>query len=245
MTTTDFGFEQVPTETKKQRVSEVFSSVASHYDLMNDAMSLGMHRLWKRFAVQLSGVRPGQTVLDIAAGTGNLSALLAKRVGKTGQVWVTDINFEMLTEGRDHLIDQGFIQPLQYAQADAEKLPFADNAFDCVMMGFGLRNVTHKDKALASILKVLKPGGCVIILEFSKPQAWLQSVYDAYSFNVIPKIGEWLINDSESYQYLVESIRMHPDQETLKQMMEEIGFENCDYHNVCGGVVAAHRGWKY
>lgn len=245
MTTTDFGFEQIPAEEKKERVGKVFDSVATHYDLMNDAMSLGLHRLWKRFAVHLAGLREGQVVLDAAAGTGDLSALLAEKVGKNGQVWVTDINVNMLSEGRDRLIDRGLVRPLHYAQADAEALPFADEVFDCVIIGFGLRNVTHKNAALASMFRVLKPGGHLLILEFSKPKAWLHPLYDAYSFKVIPKLGEWITGDRESYQYLVESIRMHPDQETLKQHMEEAGFEKCDYYNCSAGIVAVHRGWKF
>lgn len=245
MKTTDFGFNQIPIEEKNQRVAGVFDAVAPRYDLMNDAMSLGLHRLWKRFAIQLSGAREGQVVLDVAAGTGDLSGLLAEKVGQKGQVWVTDINPHMLTEGRDRLIDRGLIGNLHYARANGECLPFADNAFDCAIIGFGLRNMTHKENALASIFRVLKPGGRLIILEFSKPNRWLQALYDTYSFTVIPKLGEWLAGDKASYQYLVESIRMHPDQLTLKRLMEEANFENCDYHNLCGGVVAVHRGWKF
>lgn len=245
MQTTDFGFHKIPVEEKNQRVAGVFDAVSSKYDLMNDAMSFGLHRLWKRFAVQLSGVKEGQCVLDVAAGTGDLSALLAKTVGPKGQVWVTDINSHMLTEGRDRLINQGLIDPLRYTQANAECLPFIDNTFDCVLIGFGLRNVTHKLNALTSMFRVLKPGGRLVILEFSKPQSWLRTLYDTYSFTLIPKLGQWLAGDKDSYQYLVESIRMHPNQDELKLLMEEANFENCDYHNLCGGIVAIHRGWKF
>lgn len=245
MKTTDFGFNQIPIEEKNQRVAGVFDAVANRYDLMNDAMSLGLHRLWKRFAVQLSGIREGQVVLDVAAGTGDLSALLAKKVGRKGQVWVTDINAQMLGEGRDRLINDGFVGHLHYVRANGESLPFADHAFDCVIIGFGLRNITHKEDALASIFRVLKPGGRCIILEFSKPKRWLQPLYDTYSFSVIPKLGDWLAGDKASYQYLVESIRMHPDQLTLKTLMEQANFENCDYHDLCAGIVAVHRGWKF
>ena len=241
---TDFGFNQIPIDEKNQQVAAVFDSVASSYDLMNDAMSLGMHRLWKHFAIHLSGVRAGQCVLDIAAGTGDLSRLLSEQVGAKGQVWMTDINASMLTEGRNRLIDKGIIHNLQYARANAECLPFADDVFDCIVIGFGLRNVTYKEQALASMFRVLKPGGRLIILEFSKPKSFLQPFYDAYSFGVIPKLGSWLARDKTSYDYLVESIRMHPDQERLKGLMEGVGFEYCDYHNVCLGIVAIHRGWK-
>jgi demethylmenaquinone methyltransferase/2-methoxy-6-polyprenyl-1,4-benzoquinol methylase len=245
MNTTDFGFKQIPIEEKTHRVTDVFNSVASRYDLMNDAMSLGLHRWWKRFAVQLSCVKKGNFVLDVAAGTGDLSKLLAEKVGEKGQVWMTDINASMLAAGRNQLIDQGLINNLYYARANAESLPFADNSFDCVTIGFGLRNVTDKAKALASMFRVLKPAGRLVILEFSKPVSWLQLFYDSYSFNVIPKLGEWLAQDKESYQYLVESIRMHPNQETLKSLMEQAGFEQCEYYNCCGGIVAIHRGWKF
>lgn len=245
MKTTDFGFNQIPIEEKNKRVAGVFDSVAARYDRMNDAMSLGLHRAWKRFAIQLSGAREGQVVLDVAAGTGDLSALLAEKVGQKGQVWVTDINAHMLVEGRDRLIDRGLIGNLHFARANGESLPFADNVFDCVVVGFGLRNMTYKEKALASIFRVLKPGGRLIILEFSKPHRWLQALYDAYSFNVIPKLGEWIVGDRASYQYMVESVRMHPDQLALKALMEQANFEACDYYNLCGGVIAVHRGWKY
>jgi demethylmenaquinone methyltransferase / 2-methoxy-6-polyprenyl-1,4-benzoquinol methylase len=244
MKTTDFGFNQIPVDEKNRQVAAVFDSVAGAYDVMNDAMSLGMHRLWKRFAIHLSGVRAGQCVLDIAAGTGDLSRLLSEQVGERGQVWMTDINASMLAEGRNRLIDKGIIRNLHYVRANAECLPFADDKFDCLVIGFGLRNVTHKEKALASMFRVLKPGGRLIVLEFSKPKSFLQPLYDAYSFSVIPKLGSWLAHDKASYEYLVESIRMHPDQETLKNLMEDAGFENCEYHNICFGVVAVHRGWK-
>lgn len=242
--TTDFGFEKIPIEEKNRRIAAVFDSVTDAYDLMNDAMSLGMHRVWKRIAIHLSDVREGQRVLDVAAGTGDLSRLLASKVGPKGQVWMTDINAHMLTQGRNRLIDQGLIDNLHYVRANAECLPFGDDLFDCVVIGFGLRNVTYKERALASMFRVLKPGGRLIILEFSKPKTFIQPLYDAYSFNVIPKLGRWLAHDEASYEYLVESVRMHPDQETLKKLMEKAGFERCDYHNLCFGIIAVHRGWK-
>ena len=245
MATTHFGFEKVPVEEKARRVAEVFDSVATRYDLMNDLMSLGLHRLWKRYAVETSGVRPGQSVLDLAGGTGDLAVLLARRVGEAGSVVVADINRAMLEVGRERVEDRGLVGNLRYAQADAERLPFADNSFDCVTMAFGLRNVTHKEQALASILRVLRPGGKLLVLEFSHVTVGaLKPLYDLYSFRGLPFLGRLVTGDAESYRYLAESIRVHPDQETLKGMMEAAGFVQCDYLNLTAGVVALHRGWK-
>ena len=241
----DFGFENVPWSEKQRRVRGVFDSVADRYDLMNDLMSGGVHRLWKRFALQLANMRPGQSVLDVAGGTGDLSAGLARQVGDTGLVVLTDINAAMLAQGRDRLIDEGLVDNVRCAQANAEKLPFADASFHCVTIGFGLRNVTDKPAALRSMWRVLKPGGQLLVLEFSRPNAALQPLYDAYSFKLLPKIGKVVAGDEASYRYLAESIRMHPDQETLLGMMREAGFEDCRYHNLTGGVVAIHRGFKY
>jgi demethylmenaquinone methyltransferase/2-methoxy-6-polyprenyl-1,4-benzoquinol methylase len=241
-TTTDFGFEKVPDEEKAKKVAGVFSSVADRYDLMNDLMSGGMHRLWKRFAVELSGVHEGDRVLDIAGGTGDLTALLARRAGASGETWLTDINAEMLTRGRDRLLDSGRIVPV--ARCDAEKLPFLSDHFDCVIVGFGLRNMTRKDKALAEMLRVLRPRGRLVVLEFSRIWRPLAPLYDAYSFNVLPALGRLVASDADSYRYLAESIRMHPDQETLKSMMETAGFSRVEYFNLAAGVVAVHRGFK-
>jgi demethylmenaquinone methyltransferase/2-methoxy-6-polyprenyl-1,4-benzoquinol methylase len=244
--TTHFGFQQVPVEEKAERVAGVFGSVAARYDLMNDVMSFGIHRLWKRFAVDVSGVRPGERVLDLAGGTGDLAAKLADRVGMEGQVVLADINVAMLREGRERLVDRGLVTNIEYLQADAERLPFPDDYFDCVTMAFGLRNVTHKERALATIYRVLKPGGRALILEFSKPSVrGLQPLYDLYSFKVLPLMGKLIARDADSYRYLAESIRMHPDQETLKGMMQGAGFERCDYLNLSGGIVALHRGYKF
>ena len=242
--TTHFGFQQVPVGEKARRVAEVFHSVAGKYDLMNDLMSLGIHRLWKRFAVELAGVRPGQRVLDVAGGTGDLSRAFAERVGPTGEVVLSDINASMLAEGRRRLVDHGVVGNVRYVQADAQYLPFPDNHFDCITIGFGLRNVTHKETALEAMRRVLKPGGCVLVLEFSKPSAALRPAYDLYSFKVLPLLGRFVAGDAGSYQYLAESIRMHPDQETLKGMMERAGLERVEYFNLTGGVVAVHRGFK-
>lgn len=243
MNQTDFGYQQVPVEEKAGKVAEVFHSVANKYDLMNDVMSFGIHRLWKRFAIELSRVRAGQYVLDIAGGTGDLAKVFAERVGSKGRVYLADINASMLNVGRDRLLNQGF--NISYVQADAECLPFEDQRFDCVSIAFGLRNVTDKSAALRSMFRVLKPGRCVIILEFSKPVLpLLQTVYDQYSFNILPRLGQWIAGDADSYRYLVESIRRHPDQETLKSMMEASGFEMCEYYNLSGGIVALHRGYK-
>ena len=240
--TTHFGFETVEEKDKAKRVAEVFTSVASKYDIMNDLMSAGLHRVWKNFTIQISGVRAGERVLDVAGGSADLSRKFAKRVGSSGQVWLTDINNAMLRVGRDRMIDDGLAMPV--AQCDAEHLPFPDNYFDCVSIAFGLRNVTHKDVALAEMRRVLKPGGRLLVLEFSKVWKPLQSIYDAYSFKLLPKMGEIIAKDGESYRYLAESIRMHPSQEKLKLMMEQAGLSRVEYFNLNAGVVALHRGYK-
>jgi demethylmenaquinone methyltransferase/2-methoxy-6-polyprenyl-1,4-benzoquinol methylase len=241
--TTHFGFKTVAESEKARKVGEVFHSVASRYDLMNDVMSAGLHRLWKRFTVESSGVLPGNRVLDIAGGSGDLSRLFAKKVGKLGKVVLTDINASMLSVGRDRMLDEGLAVPA--AQCDAEKLPFPDNYYDCVSVAFGLRNMTHKDLALKEMLRVLKPGGRLLVLEFSHVWKPLQPAYDAYSFKLLPVMGKLLARDEDSYRYLAESIRMHPDQETLKQMMLDAGFDKVDYNNLTAGVVALHKGVKY
>jgi len=241
--TTHFGFKTIAESEKARKVGEVFHSVASRYDLMNDVMSAGLHRLWKRYTVETSGVLPGNRVLDIAGGSGDLSRLFAKKVGKLGKVILTDINASMLSVGRDRMLDEGIAVPA--TQCDAEKLPFPDNYFDCVSVAFGLRNMTHKDLALKEMLRVLKPGGRLLVLEFSHIWKPLQPAYDAYSFKLLPVMGKVLAQDAESYRYLAESIRMHPDQETLKQMMLDAGFDKVDYHNLTAGVVALHKGFKY
>ncbi|WP_455234968.1 bifunctional demethylmenaquinone methyltransferase/2-methoxy-6-polyprenyl-1,4-benzoquinol methylase UbiE [Thiogranum longum] len=244
--TTHFGFKQVDWEEKQRRVAGVFDSVADKYDVMNDLMSLGIHRLWKRFAVEQSGARPGQSILDLAGGTGDLAARLSRIVGPEGRVVIGDINASMLNNGRERLLDQGIAGNLCFVQANAESLPFPDSSFDCITMAFGLRNVTDKQKALDSMFQILKPGGRVLVLEFSKPVApGLKSIYDLYSFKVLPLMGRVIAGDEESYRYLAESIRMHPDQDTLKSMMERAGFEDCDYFNLCGGIVALHRGFRF
>lgn len=244
--TTHFGYEQVPVEDKSRRVADVFHSVASKYDVMNDLMSLGVHRLWKRIAVEFVAARPGQRVLDVAGGTGDLAARIAPRVGESGEVVLADINESMLRGGRDRLIDKGLVNNVTFVQADAEKLPFPDNYFDCVTIAFGLRNVTDKAAALVSMHRVLKPGGKLLVLEFSKPVLpGLKPIYDAYSFKLLPKIGKWVADDEKSYRYLAESIRMHPEQAELKKMMGEAGFGMCDYFNLSGGIVALHRGYKF
>jgi demethylmenaquinone methyltransferase/2-methoxy-6-polyprenyl-1,4-benzoquinol methylase len=242
---TDFGFQSVPRSEKAQRVRGVFDSVAGRYDLMNDLMSAGVHRLWKRFTLQLTHLRPGQRALDVAGGTGDLSAAMARQVGADGLVILTDINAAMLARGRDRLIDEGLVGNVRCLQANAEKLPFADDSFHCVTIGFGLRNVTDKPAALRSMRRVLKPGGQLIVLEFSRPAAPLRPLYDAYSFHILPRLGQLVAQDAASYRYLAESIRMHPDQETLKALMQEAGLEDCQYHNLSGGIVAVHRGYKY
>lgn len=243
--TTHFGFQEVPVEEKAERVADVFHSVAAKYDLMNDLMSGGIHRLWKRFTIELSGVRRGHKVLDIAGGTGDLSYKFSKLVGPDGLVVLADINESMLRVGRDRLLDRGVAGNLVVSQADAQYLPFPDNTFDCITIAFGLRNVTDKDLALRSMLRVLKPGGRLLVLEFSKPQSQLLTkAYDAYSFKLLPFMGKLVTNDADSYAYLAESIRMHPDQDTLKTMMMDAGFANCEFHNMTGGIVALHKGTK-
>ncbi len=242
---TDFGFKRVKRGDKEQLVRGVFDSVASRYDMMNDLMSVGIHRLWKRFTIELSAVRPGQTVLDIAGGTGDLAARFSRIVGAEGKVILADINASMLAVGRDRLIDQGVVGNVHTVQCDAQALAFPDNSIDCITIAFGLRNVTDKEKALRSMERVLKPGGRLLVLEFSKPtNPLLEQVYDTYSFRVLPLMGKWVANDAESYRYLAESIRKHPDQDTLMGMMEDAGFVNCQYHNMTGGIVAVHRGIK-
>ncbi len=243
--TTHFGYQEVPRNEKARRVADVFDSVAERYDIMNDLMSLGVHRLWKRFAVELAAVRPGQRVLDLAGGSGDLAARFAPLVGAAGEVVLADINAHMLEQGRRRLVDRGIIGNVRFAQVNAESLPFPDNSFDCITIAFGLRNVTDKDAALRSMFRVLKPGGRALVLEFSKPVApGLGPLYDLYSFKVLPLLGRFVARDEASYRYLAESIRMHPDQETLKEMMQQAGFERCDYHNLSGGIVALHRGYK-
>jgi len=240
--TTHFGYQEVPEGEKAKRVGAVFESVAPRYDLMNDLMSLGLHRLWKRFALEMSGVREGSRVLDVASGSGDLAAAFAKRAGATGQVWMTDINAAMLKVGRDKAIDAGVFAPL--ALCDAEKLPFPSETFDCVSVAFGLRNMTRKEQALAEMARVARPGGRVLVLEFSRPWKPLSKAYDAYSFSVLPALGKYVARDEAAYRYLAESIRMHPDQETLKSMMQSAGLERVEYFNLAAGVVALHRGWK-
>ena len=244
--TTHFGFQTVAKEQKQDMVAHVFHSVAAKYDVMNDLMSFGIHRLWKRFTIDCSGVRRGQTVLDLAGGTGDLTAKFSRLVGETGRVMLADINDSMLKMGREKLRNIGIVGNVEYVQANAEALPFADNTFDCITISFGLRNVTDKEKALRSMYRVLKPGGRLLVLEFSKPIIEpLSKAYDAYSFHILPKVGELVAKDGDSYRYLAESIRMHPDQETLKGMMQDAGFENVDYYNLTAGIVALHRGYKF
>ncbi|MBI3777701.1 MAG: bifunctional demethylmenaquinone methyltransferase/2-methoxy-6-polyprenyl-1,4-benzoquinol methylase UbiE [Gammaproteobacteria bacterium] len=244
--TTHFGFREVPESAKDDLVAGVFHSVADKYDLMNDLMSLGVHRLWKQFAVEASGVRGGFRVLDVAGGTGDLAAKFAMRAGRRGQVVLADINASMLGIGRTRLVDRGIVGNVAFVQANAENLPFPENYFDRVSIAFGLRNVTHIDRALASMFRVLKPGGALLVLEFSRPVVpGLNNLYDAYSFNVLPWLGRVIAQDEGSYRYLAESIRKHPDQETLKTMMEKAGFERVQYHNLSGGIVALHKGYKF
>jgi demethylmenaquinone methyltransferase/2-methoxy-6-polyprenyl-1,4-benzoquinol methylase len=244
--TIDFGYQQVPVAEKQARVRAVFESVAGNYDLMNDLMSAGTHRLWKRFTLSQTGLRPGQRALDVAGGTGDLSAGMAKQVGNDGLVVLTDINAAMLAEGRNALTDRGIVANIRYSLANAERLPFPDSSFDCVTIGFGLRNVTDKAAALRSMQRVLKPGGQLLILEFSHPVApGLKPLYDAYSFSVLPWLGKVVARDEASYRYLAESIRKFPKQEALLEMMREAGLEGCRYHNLTGGIVAVHRGYRF
>lgn len=241
----DFGFKKVPVDEKQKLVAGVFDSVASRYDLMNDLMSLGIHRLWKRHAIALLQVRPNHHVLDLACGSGDLALLIAPKLA-SGQITLSDINNNMLAVAKNRLIDKGKVADIHFTQANAEVLPFQDNSFDRIIMGFGLRNVTHKEQALQSIYRVLKPGGRAIILEFSHPtHPLLSSWYDTYSFHVLPFLGKIIANDADSYRYLAESIRMHPNQETLQAMMLTAGFDTCHYSNLTGGIVAIHQGIKY
>ena len=243
--TTDFGFQRVYRSEKEKLVRGVFDSVADRYDLMNDLMSGGIHRLWKRFTIELSAVRPGQTVLDIAGGTGDLTLKFSRLVGAEGRVLLADINASMLAVGRDRLIDSGAVGNVHVVQCDAQYLPFPDNSVDCITIAFGLRNVTDKDKALRSMERILRPGGRLLVLEFSKPtNPVLERVYDTYSFKLLPFMGRLVANDEDSYRYLAESIRKHPDQDTLLGMMEDAGFVDCQYHNMTGGIVAVHKGIK-
>lgn len=244
--TIDFGYQQVDKEAKQGLVANVFNSVAKKYDVMNDVMSFGIHRLWKRYTIDCSGVRSGMKVLDLAGGTGDLTAQFSRRVGPTGEVVLADINEAMLEVGKDKLRNLGIVSNVSYQQANAEELLFEDDTFDIITIAFGLRNVTDKQKALESMHRVLKPGGRLLVLEFSKPEPpMLSQMYDFYSFNILPKMGQVIAGDAESYQYLAESIRMHPDQETLKGMMETAGYENVTYTNLTGGIVALHRGFKF
>jgi demethylmenaquinone methyltransferase / 2-methoxy-6-polyprenyl-1,4-benzoquinol methylase len=243
---TDFGYQRVSPADKTRRVRGVFDSVAGNYDLMNDLMSAGAHRLWKRFTLALANLRPGQRALDVAGGTGDLAAGLARQVGERGLVVLSDINASMLARGRDRLIDAGLSANVEYVQADAERLPFPDGCFDCITIGFGLRNVTDKAAALKSMQRTLRPGGQLLVLEFSHPTLpGLKPLYDAYSFRVLPLLGRLVAHDEASYRYLAESIRMHPDQQALLAMMQAAGLEGCRYHNLSGGIVAVHRGYKY
>ena len=242
---THFGYSQVDEDKKEGLVAGVFNSVAGKYDVMNDVMSFGIHRIWKKIALQHTGLKKGMRALDVAGGTGDLSIEMSKQVGPTGEVVMSDINAAMLEQGRRRLLDKGIAGNVQFIEANAEDLPFEDNSFDCITIAFGLRNVTHQDKALSSMYRVLKPGGRLLVLEFSKPVVpGLNKLYDFYSFNVLPVMGRVIANDEASYRYLAESIRMHPSQDTLKQMMQDAGFERCTYHNMSGGIVALHKGFK-
>ncbi|MFO8005761.1 bifunctional demethylmenaquinone methyltransferase/2-methoxy-6-polyprenyl-1,4-benzoquinol methylase UbiE [Thioalkalivibrio sp.] len=241
---THFGYQTVPESEKASRVGEVFHSVASRYDVMNDLMSMGIHRVWKRYTLERTGVRPGMKILDLAGGTGDLAGAFAPRVGPKGQIVVCDINASMLEAGRDRMLDEGHVGNLDFVQADAEQLPYPDDYFDRVTIAFGLRNVTRKERALAEMRRVIKPGGRVLVLEFSQPMAPLRPIYDVYSFKMLPLLGKLVANDADSYRYLAESIRMHPDQETLAGMMRDAGLERVEYDNLTGGIVALHRGTK-
>ena len=243
--TTHFGFRDVPVEEKAGHVRAVFDSVADNYDLMNDLMSFGIHRLWKRYAINMAGIRPGQRILDLAGGTGDLTRLMAPLTGPTGHVVLSDINAAMLNNGRSALLDHGISGNVSFALANAEQLPFPDNSFDLVTIAFGLRNVTDKQQALHAMQRVLRPGGRLLVLEFSRPAPVLKPAYDFYSFSILPRLGRLVARDADSYRYLAESIRMHPDQQTLQGMLEQAGFEQCDYHNLSGGIVAIHRGYKF
>jgi demethylmenaquinone methyltransferase/2-methoxy-6-polyprenyl-1,4-benzoquinol methylase len=242
--TTHFGYKTVSSDDKATLVRGVFDSVATRYDIMNDLMSAGLHRLWKRFTVDQAGVRAGQTVLDLAGGTGDLAIKFSRKVGQKGHVVLADINAEMLKQGRHRLVDAGVAGNFSIAQVDAENLPFEDNTFDCITIAFGLRNVTNKEAALASMYRVLKPAGKMLILEFSTPASAIKPAYDLYSFKVLPAVGKWVASDEDSYKYLAESIRMHPDQEALLGMLRDAGFERCRFHNLAGGIVALHVGYK-
>ncbi|MDE0790320.1 MAG: bifunctional demethylmenaquinone methyltransferase/2-methoxy-6-polyprenyl-1,4-benzoquinol methylase UbiE [Woeseiaceae bacterium] len=241
---THFGYQTVGKDKKASMVRGVFDSVASRYDIMNDLMSAGLHRLWKRYTIDQAAIKPGQVVLDLAGGTGDLAREFSKKVGKDGQVVLADINAAMLKQGRHRLVDAGISGNITIAQVDAQELPFDDATFDCITMAFGLRNVTDKDAALASMFRVLKPGGKAMVLEFSKPNEAIKPAYDLYSFKVLPTLGKFVAGDPDSYQYLAESIRMHPDQDTLKSMMETVGFERCRFHNMAAGIVALHIGYR-
>ncbi len=242
--TTHFGYQTVSTEDKADRVRSVFDSVASRYDIMNDLMSAGLHRLWKRYTIERAALRPGNVVLDLAGGTGDLTRAFSAQVGKEGHIVLADINAAMLEQGRRRLVDAGVAGNVSIAQVDAQELPFADSSFDCVAMAFGLRNVTNQTAALISMYRVLKPGGKALILEFSEPDKAVKPAYDLYSFKVLPALGKLVTDDADSYQYLAESIRMHPNQETLKAMMQDAGFERCRYHNLAAGIVALHIGYR-
>lgn len=241
--TTHFGFATVAEDEKARKVAAVFDSVSDHYDVMNDLMSAGLHRVWKRFTTELAAIRPGNRVLDIAAGSGDLALAFAKAAGERGRVVLTDINANMLTRGRDRLLDRGVL--VETTQCDGEALPFASDYFDCVSVAFGLRNMTHKDQALKEMQRVLRPGGKLLVLEFSKVWTPLRHAYDAYSFNILPRLGAWIAADATSYRYLAESIRMHPNQQELAAMMHNAGFERVEYFNLSVGVVAVHRGYKF
>jgi demethylmenaquinone methyltransferase/2-methoxy-6-polyprenyl-1,4-benzoquinol methylase len=243
--TTHFGFRDVPVEEKARHVREVFDSVADRYDLMNDLMSFGIHRLWKRYAINMAGLQPGQRVLDLAGGTGDLTRLVAHRIGPQGHVVLSDINAAMLANGRARLLDGGITGNVTFARVDAERLPFRDGTFDLITIAFGLRNVTDKQRALDAMYRALKPGGRLLVLEFSRPAGVLKPAYDFYSFAVLPVLGRLVAKDAASYRYLAESIRKHPDQETLRGMLQQAGFEDCDYHNLSGGIVAIHRGYRF
>ena len=243
--TTHFGYQNVSPDEKTQRVGAVFDSVANNYDVMNDVMSFGMHRIWKRYFINLVNVKPHNKILDLAAGTGDISALLAAKLNGKGSITLCDPNASMLERGRARLVDKGLLNNIHFVQSLAEHLPFPEDYFDCITLAFGLRNFTDKSQALTSLLKVIKPGGQLLILEFSQPQKWMRKAYDAYSFNFLPKMGKIIAKDEDSYKYLVESIRKHPDQDTLKTMLEEAGFENCEYFNLSGGIICIHRSYKF